>query len=49
MILEALTMVVLAVLVGIVALAFRTCTGWVPDSGAGLPAAPGGDDGPQDR
>jgi hypothetical protein len=35
-------MVVLAVLFGIVALAFRTCTGWVPDGG-GLPAAPGDD------
>jgi hypothetical protein len=42
MIFEALTMVVLAVLFGIVALAFRTCTGWVPDGG-GLPAAPGDD------
>lgn len=38
MIFEALTMVVLAVLFGIVALAFRTCTGWVPDSGSSLPA-----------
>jgi hypothetical protein len=42
MIFEALTMVVLAVLFGIVALAFRICTGWVPDGG-GLPAAPGDD------
>lgn len=39
MIFEALTMVVLAVLFSIVALAFRICTGWVPDGG-GLPAAP---------
>lgn len=43
MIFEALTMVVLAVLFGIVALAFRTCTGWVPDSGGNLPTAPDDD------
>ena len=44
MIFEALTMVVLAVLFGIVALAFRTCTGWVPDGSGNLPSAPGEDD-----
>jgi hypothetical protein len=48
MIFEALTMVVLAVLFGIVALAFRTCTGWVPDGGGNLPSVPG-DDGAEER
>ena len=37
MITEALTMAVMAVLYTIVALAFRTCTGWVP-AGGNLPA-----------
>jgi hypothetical protein len=40
MITEALSMAVLAVLYSIVALAFRTCTGWVPAGPATLPAAP---------
>jgi hypothetical protein len=37
------------VLFAIVALAFRTCTGWVPEGGGGLPAAPEDDGDPQDR
>lgn len=45
MIFEALNMVVLAVLFGIVALAFRTCTGWVPATSTNLPAPPRDDDG----
>ncbi len=39
MITEALTMAVMGVLYTIVALAFRTCTGWVPAGGGTLPAA----------
>ncbi|MGF1592382.1 MAG: hypothetical protein ACFCUW_03830 [Kiloniellaceae bacterium] len=38
MVTEALSMAVLAVLYSIVALAFRTCTGWVPAAPATLPA-----------
>ena len=38
--LEVLSMAVLAVLYSIVALAFRTCTGWVPAAPGNLPAAP---------
>ncbi|MGF1593250.1 MAG: hypothetical protein ACFCUW_08230 [Kiloniellaceae bacterium] len=45
MIFEALNMVVLAVLFGIVALAFRTCTGWVPAPSSNLPAPPPDDHG----
>jgi hypothetical protein len=41
---EALNMVVLAVLFGIVALAFRTCTGWVPATSTNLPAPPRDDE-----
>jgi hypothetical protein len=44
MITEALSMAVLAVLYSIVALAFRTCTGWVPAAAATLPAAPQDED-----
>jgi hypothetical protein len=44
MIFEALNMVVLAVLFGIVALAFRTCTGWVPATSTNLPAPPRDDE-----
>jgi len=45
MVTEALTMAVMAVLYTIVALAFRTCTGWVPAGGGTLPAER--DDGPE--
>ena len=50
MVSEALSMIVLAVLFAIVALAFRTCTGWVPAQPGNLPAAPdqGQDNSPDD-
>ncbi|MEO3427632.1 hypothetical protein AAFN88_02165 [Pelagibius sp. CAU 1746] len=41
---EALTMGVLAVLYSIVALAFRTCTGWVPAARPPVPSDDAGDD-----
>ena len=41
MIFDVLLMAVLAVLFSIVALAFRTCTGWVPATPVNLPASPG--------
>ncbi|WP_340116569.1 hypothetical protein [Pelagibius sp. 7325] len=46
MVTEALTMAVMAVLYTIVALAFRTCTGWVP-AGGDLPVRRG-NNGPED-
>jgi len=51
MISEALCMAALAPLFSIVAIAFRTCTGWVPAGPGNLPAAPDAtqDNGPDDR
>jgi len=48
---EALCMAALAPLFSIIAIAFRTCTGWVPAGPGNLPAAPDTtqDNGPDDR